>query len=114
MEQDKKCPACKRTYRGEGYEGLCTSSCWFTQNRPRTPLKKKENPFNQMTAKPQKVGKTPQQLREERLMKANKKWLDTPYVAEKPSKSHIGAKIERARLYDSGSGWLKKFNAVRG
>lgn len=115
MEQDKKCPVCNRRYRGEGYKDLCTSTCWYLLNRP---TKKIPKPVSKFAVTPPSTTKTPRQIREEHIQKANAEWLEKDALAPVKSRHKKNAEINMKMLFSRGGsgpgGWMKKFNAVRG
>ncbi len=104
MNRDLKCPKCYRTYRGEGFNGVCTEDCF--KKKIKAILVEKENPFLPKVDRPLL---TEEQMR---IKKINEKWIEREPVNRKPQDS---SKLERKRAWYEGDGkWTKRFQHVRG
>lgn len=108
MDADKKCSHCGRYYRGEGFEGLCTEYCHFTKMHPPKPRKK---PYkNKYLIKPEKPYVNP---REANIKRINQRWLERAGPPVCRPKHSVNMLMCKDMGYGE-SGWLKKFNSVRG
>ncbi len=110
MERDKQCPLCKRTYRGEGYAGLCTELC-FESTRTKGDERKRILSEIKGNDEFTKSGY------QKKITKSNRKWLKKVEISSPaPSKYAVLEKMLRKELYKDGDegGWTKKYNGVRG
>ena len=126
---DNQCPYCKRIYRGNGYQGHCTEDCYHIKQH-NDSLPKKGVFSTYKLKKPKAPGVAAQQIynkekyqiiREEKLQKANEKWLArTPEMLEKEREAASRKKRQYNFAYNSTffqeaqEQELKKFNSVRG
>jgi hypothetical protein len=111
MEHDKKCPACHRWYRGEGYKDLCTQSCWYTVQRLSNKAPKHVSKYQII---PPSTKKTPDQIKAERIQRDNAIWAERAVPKESLFRKDRALKKAMRSPINGVDGWMKKFNAVRG
>jgi hypothetical protein len=103
MGFDKLCYKCKRIYRGEGYNGVCTAYCYARPYAEDVPKKK-------TILEPAPVDK-----RQQAIEKANARWLSKDYIAKDSPKhgSKRNPKFCPSMLVET-DGWGKQYKACRG
>lgn len=126
---DNQCHYCKRIYRGNGYQGHCTQDCHDIKKHNESlpdegvfstyKLKKPKAPG--IDAKQICNKQNYKVLRDEKIKKANEKWLArTPEMLEKEREAASRKKRQCNFAYkntfyqETQQKELKKYNAIRG
>ncbi len=112
MNRDKKCPNCARTYRGEGFQGVCTEYCAFKQNNPNVFKQLKHITSSKYIKKPIP---TTEDSEKKRIAKINKRWVEREEPLHSAPQHENGAKLARKAVFDDAPGsWIKRFIVMRG